>query len=158
MVALSALSMLPDLDVISLRLGVPYSAPFGHRGATHSLIFAAVAALASTLLARREGERSSRIVFIALLVAVSHPLLDALTDGGLGVALLWPISTQRFFFPWTPIPVAPIGAAMLSVRGLRVLLFEAVWFLPLCAWALWPRSSARSIRPSRAAGTHRELE
>ena len=37
MIALSILSMLPDLDVIAFRLGIPYAAPFGHRGASHSL-------------------------------------------------------------------------------------------------------------------------
>jgi inner membrane protein len=33
MVAFSALSLAPDLDVIAFRFGIPYSAPFGHRGA-----------------------------------------------------------------------------------------------------------------------------
>jgi len=149
MLALSALSMLPDLDVVGFKFGVPYAAPFGHRGATHSLLFAIVAAFIATFLARREGERSSRLLFIALVVAVSHPLLDALTDGGLGVSLLWPISTHRFFFPWTPIPVAPIGARMLTARGLRVLLYEAAWSLPLAAWALWPRGDPPSAKPPR---------
>ena len=31
--------------------------------------------------------------------AVTHPLLDALTDGGAGVMLLFPISDARLFFP-----------------------------------------------------------
>lgn len=93
--------MLPDLDVIAFHFGIPYSAPFGHRGATHSL-------------------------------------LDALTDGGLGVALLWPFSNERFFAPWRPIPVAPIGAGMLSSRGLHVLLIEGLWSLPLLVFAFWP--------------------
>jgi len=35
MVAFSALSLLPDIDVIGFPLGVPYGAPFGHRGASH---------------------------------------------------------------------------------------------------------------------------
>ena len=29
-----ALSILPDLDVLAFRFGIPYAAPFGHRGAT----------------------------------------------------------------------------------------------------------------------------
>src|SRR3954462_8971017 len=53
MMAFGALSLAPDLDVIAFRLGIPYSAPFGHRGAAHSLFvalaLASVAALATRL-------------------------------------------------------------------------------------------------------------
>lgn len=69
----------------------------------------------------------------------SHGLLDALTDGGLGAALLWPFSNERMFAPVRPLPVAPIGARMLSSRGLYVATVELLWFLPLWAYALWPR-------------------
>ena len=44
----------------------------------------------------------------------SHALLDTLTDGGLGAALLWPFNFTRYFAPWRPIPVAPIGLDFLS--------------------------------------------
>jgi membrane-bound metal-dependent hydrolase YbcI (DUF457 family) len=33
----SAVSLLPDLDVIGFSFGVRYANPWGHRGATHSL-------------------------------------------------------------------------------------------------------------------------
>lgn len=33
------LSVLPDADVLLLRLGIPYESEFGHRGASHSLLF-----------------------------------------------------------------------------------------------------------------------
>jgi inner membrane protein len=75
-------------------------------------------------------------------VAVSHGLLDTLTDGGLGIALLWPVSNHRYFAPWTPIPVAPIGARMLTGRGLGVVMTEALQFAPLLVWSLWPRQSS----------------
>ena len=39
MALFSALALLPDADVIAFKLGIPYSAPWGHRGATHSLLF-----------------------------------------------------------------------------------------------------------------------
>jgi inner membrane protein len=140
--ALVALSLLADLDVLAFRLGIPYAAPFGHRGATHSILFAiAVGAAAAVLLARERRWPLARLTVVACAVALSHPLLDAMTDGGLGVALLWPFSNARFFAPWRPIPVAPIGARMLSGRGLHVLWIEAIGCLPLLAWALWPRSS-----------------
>jgi inner membrane protein len=125
-VAFGAFSMLPDLDVIAFRFGIPYSAPFGHRGATHSLVFALVVGLLGWLVTR--NWRSTLALFAVVL---SHPLLDMLTDGGLGVALFWPLSNERLFFPWTPLPVAPIGRGMLSMRGLYVVVVESVIFLPL---------------------------
>jgi inner membrane protein len=70
------------------------------------------------------------------MVAVSHGLLDAMTDGGLGVALLWPWTPQRIFFPWRPIPVAPIGLHLFSLRGLYVLGWEVLVFLPVWMLAL----------------------
>ena len=75
--------------------------------------------------------------------AIRRPLLDSLTDGGLGAALLWPLSTARFFAPWTPIPVAPIGGGMLSARGLYVALTEVALFSPLLVYAVWPRRQRR---------------
>jgi inner membrane protein len=98
-------SILPDLDVLSFRLGIPYGSPYGHRGFTHSIAFALVTSLILTLMTRRDG-RTFTFVF---LVAVSHPLLDALTNGGRGVALLWPLTNHRYFAPWRPIVVSPIG-------------------------------------------------
>lgn len=80
---------------------------------------------------------------LAVVVAVSHPLLDSLTDGGLGVALFWPFSNERFFAPWRPIPVAPIGAGMLSARGLHVLLVELLWSAPLVIYGALPQRSVR---------------
>jgi inner membrane protein len=142
MAALSCLGLLADVDVIAFRFGIPYSAPFGHRGATHSIAFAAAAGmLTAWALARRGVASARRAAFVAIAVAVSHPILDAMTDGGLGVALLWPFSNARFFLPWRPLPVAPIGARMLSSHGLYVLGFEALWSFPLFLWSVWPRKS-----------------
>jgi inner membrane protein len=133
----SALSMLPDLDVIAFWLGIPYGAPFGHRGATHSLVFAAAAGIIAVLIARAPDRR--RVGLLAFAVVASHGLLDALTDGGRGVALLWPFSAERHFAPIRPIPVAPIGAGIFSPRGYYVMAVEAIAFSPLLIYALWPR-------------------
>jgi len=43
------------------------------------------------------------------LATASHGLLDAMTDGGLGVAFFVPFDKHRYFLPWTPIRVSPIG-------------------------------------------------
>lgn len=144
--ALAALSVLPDVDVLAFHFGIPYSAPFGHRGATHSLLFALLSGAATALLLCR-GRLIARSLAIASLVALTHPLLDSLTDGGLGVALLWPFSPTRFFSPWRPIPVAPIGARLLTAHGLHLLATEALFSLPLLLWSAWPRPATAATHP-----------
>jgi inner membrane protein len=81
-------------------------------------------------------------------VVLTHPLLDSLTDGGLGVALFWPFTAERYFAPWTPIPVAPIGLGMFSRYGAYVLFAEAAVAVPLVALAhfLTPKAPATSAR------------
>jgi inner membrane protein len=77
-------------------------------------------------------ERFSYLLYFFLLTA-SHGILDAFTNGGLGIALLSPFDTTRHFFPWQPIEVAPIGIwAFFSDWGVRVLWSEILWiWLPL---------------------------
>jgi inner membrane protein len=77
------------------------------------------------------------------LVVATHGLLDTLTDGGLGVALLWPFSDARYFAPWRPIPVAPIGRRLFGAAGLSLMLYECVLFLPFFVIGLWPRARGR---------------
>lgn len=130
---LTALSFLPDADVVAFAFGIPYEHDFGHRGATHSIAFALIVGLITWAVTNRQ-----RLAVLAGVVTVSHALLDALTDGGLGVALFWPLSSNRYFFPWRPIPVAPIGPGFLSARGLTVAITEIVFFLPFFLYAIWP--------------------
>ena len=67
---------------------------------------------------------------MVLISCASHGLLDALTNGGLGVAFLSPLSNQRYFLPWRPIAVSPLDVALFcSAWGLRALRSEA-----LCVW------------------------
>src|SRR5512142_630583 len=89
------LALLPDADVVAFALGIPYWAPFGHRGASHSIVFALLTALVAFAITRRW-----KTALLVLLTVASHGPLDTLTDGGLGVALFWPFSTHRYFAPW----------------------------------------------------------
>ena len=67
------------------------------------------------------------------LIAATHGVLDAFTNGGLGIALFSPFDTGRYFMPFRPLVVAPIGfGAMFSEWGLAVIVSEAKWvWLPL---------------------------
>jgi inner membrane protein len=140
-------AMLPDIDVISFAFGIRYEDMFGHRGFTHSFFFAALTGLAATSFVRSDpGSRpstrsgrpealegriadSGRVGLFLWFTAVtaSHGLLDALTNGGRGIAFFAPFSDHRYFFPWRPIQVSPIGVGFFSPRGLRVLASEAGW-------------------------------
>jgi inner membrane protein len=128
-------SVLPDLDVIGFRFGIAYGDLLGHRGLTHSLSFAV--ALASVTVAcrfRRGAGVSAPAAWTYLTLATaSHGLLDGFTDGGLGVAFFAPFSGERYFFPWRPIAVAPIGlAGLLRPTILPVLASEFRWvWLPV---------------------------
>jgi inner membrane protein len=143
----SLLALLPDAAVIGFMSGVPYGAPWGHRGATHSLVFACAAAAAVTLAGRHWRLPPLRTAALATIAIGSHGLLDSLTDGGLGSAVLWPFDLTRYFAPWQPIPVAPIGRFFFSRYGLFVALTELVLFAPLVVFAIRPRRIAWAFAP-----------
>lgn len=133
-----ACAVIPDLDVIGLPGVDLFHGAFAHRGVTHSLAFALLLALAITAIAfrQRDSWRWTRVqLHIGLLlfaVTASHGILDALTNGGPGVAFFAPFNDARYFFSWRPIEVSPLGAGILSLRGLRVLVSEAMWIgIPL---------------------------
>ena len=142
----AACAVLPDLDVVAFRFGIPYEHVLGHRGITHSAAFAVALGVAVALLAFRAGER--RVAAVVLTLAtLSHGLLDMLTDGGHGVALWAPFSAERLFFPVRPVEVSPFASGFFSARGAVVLASEFVWLwapaltVALVAWT-WRRRSA----------------
>ena len=125
------LAALPDSDAIMHFLGVSSRTMFGHRGLTHSLTFALAAGLVATALLTRATARPDLQVRLAcyfILATASHGLLDALTNGGQGIAFFAPFSSRRYFFPVRPIAVSPIGLdGVLGERGLRIFLSELKW-------------------------------
>lgn len=140
----AGLAMLPDLDGLAFPLGIPYEHRFGHRGVLHSLAFALFAGLGAALAtACLLGVPWWVLLGYYFVVTASHGLLDAFTNGGLGIALLAPFDETRYFFGWQPIQVAPLGWAFFSSWGLRVLVSEAVWvWAPLAVLvgaAVWLR-------------------
>ncbi len=123
-------AMLPDIDVAGFAFGVRYGDMLGHRGLTHSLPSAlAVACVAAwfALQAAPQLTTSWIVLVYFFIVTSSHAVLDAMTNGGLGVALFAPFSKARYFFPWRPIEVSPLGFDFFSARGLEVLWSEFKW-------------------------------
>jgi inner membrane protein len=133
-VAAVVAAVLPDLDVVGFSFGVNYASMLGHRGFSHSVLFAfalgLLAFLAAPLLKAKRGT-----AFAAIFCAVcSHILLDAATTGGLGVAIFWPFDETRRFLPWRPILVSPFSPErFFSSRGVDILLSELRWVWAPCA-------------------------
>ena len=110
-VSCGLIAMFPDFDAILMRIfDIPYRSFWGHRGFFHSPFFLILfAALLAVAVAWRSGR--TIVLWLTLLwscAAISHPLLDMLTDGGAGVMLLFPFTEARLFFPWRPIHVSPL--------------------------------------------------
>ncbi len=124
-------AVFPDFDALTMRaFGIPYRSFWGHRGFFHSPFFLI---LFSAFVAMLVGRRYGRTVILWLTLiwasaAITHPLLDMLTDGGAGVMLFFPFSESRLFFPWRPIHASPLEISRF---------FGAAWYilrseLPVC--------------------------
>ncbi|AUC83538.1 metal-dependent hydrolase [Lacinutrix sp. Bg11-31] len=115
-------AILPDLDVVTFGK-IPYTHPFGHRGFTHSIVFAIIWA---AILAFIFTKTKRKLFFVVLFLStLSHGVLDALTTGGKGIGFFIPFNNERFFFPWQVIKVSPIGISkFFSSWGVQVILSE----------------------------------
>jgi len=126
-------AILPDLDVIGFAHGIAYHSPWGHRGFTHSIVFAICCGSLAVCCFKLPQNRSVPVFLFLSFSMISHALLDAMTFGGLGVGIGWPFTDQRFFFSWRPLPVSPIGIErFFNYWGMYVIKKEVVriW-LPL---------------------------
>ncbi len=142
LIAATLLPVIPDLDVFLARwFGFHYGHPLGHRGISHSLAFALFLGVLAAVACRRDAARmrggSGGLALLFTAIVASHGVLDALTDGGMGIPFFMPFNTSRYFFPIRPIPVSPIGvSAFLSDWGLEVLRGELLLIWPFAAAAV----------------------
>ena len=145
-------SILPDIDSIGFFLGVPYESVFGHRGITHSLPFALLLSFLILVVFFRNQQlrqRETVLLFIYFfLVTASHGVLDAITNGGLGIAFFAPFDNSRYFLPWRPVAVSPIGIdSFFSEWGQRVILSELIWIGIPCTTLLFLGWISRRLLP-----------
>ena len=128
-------SILPDLDVLAFKFGIDYMHPFGHRGFTHSIVFALIW---SVLLSFFFGKKRKLVVMLVLFLStVSHGILDAMTTGGKGVGFLIPFENSRYFFSNRVIQVSPIGVEeFFSEWGICVILSELKYVAIPCGIVL----------------------
>jgi inner membrane protein len=144
-------SALPDLDSLGFRFGIHYGDFWGHRGFTHSIVFAALLGSVALLIIGKAPSLSRAKMWVFLFLATaSHGLLDAMTNGGLGVAFFSPFNNDRYFLPWRPVVVAPISIRrFFSGRGVEVIKSELLWlWVPAIVFATmvwWFRSRHGSL-------------
>ncbi|HUS58203.1 MAG TPA: metal-dependent hydrolase, partial [Planctomycetota bacterium] len=140
---------LPDFDVAGFHYDIAYGSLLGHRGITHSLLFALLLSFVAAPLACRGWDdfrrRRLTLVPVLFLVAASHGVIDAATNGGFGVAFFAPFENSRYFLLWRPIEVAHIGIrSFLREDGLYVLgnEFINVWVPTaiVTSFVLWLKS------------------
>lgn len=136
------IAMLPDADVLSFKLGVEYANIFGHRGFTHSLLFAFTLPFLLLLFKPMFKVSYLRIWTFLFICLLSHSVLDAFTTGGYGVGWLWPWSEERFFAPVQVIKVAPFALKKyLMPEGIAVMMSELRWvWLPGIFFAFFLRT------------------
>lgn len=124
-------AIIPDADVIGFKFDIAYEDFWGHRGFSHSLIFALFLGITITAIfySKKFLTKTGLILIMYFSVCTAlHGVLDAMTTGGLGIAFFSPFDDTRYFFPWRPIKVSPIGASkFFSIWGIKVLLSELIW-------------------------------
>jgi len=150
------LAAAPDLDTFLMSaLDIPYNSVLGHRGLLHSALFLVIVnSLLALAAAHGASPAAARLGALWSCCALSHPLMDMLTDGGLGVMLWYPFSEHRLFFGWRPIHVSPLGVRRFFAHAAYILKSEAPF--DLAAWTIgqagWLVSGLRTSSGSRAPG------
>jgi inner membrane protein len=122
-------TVMPDLDALGFWLGVPYESFWGHRGFTHSIAFAVLlSGIFAWWISDSTAISRTRLWGLYCVATLSHGVLDALTDGGLGVAFFSPVDQSRYFFPVRPIHVSSMSLGdVLGSHGLEVIVNEIQW-------------------------------
>jgi len=125
-------AVIPDADVIMFNFGYSYMHPLGHRGFSHSILFAFILAFGVRAIFYTKVNYFSKtgiiLFFTFLLATLSHSFLDAITNGGRGVGFFIPFENSRYFFSWRPILVSPLGAGnFFSKWGWNVIQNEAFY-------------------------------
>jgi membrane-bound metal-dependent hydrolase YbcI (DUF457 family) len=150
----------PDLDFVpGILMGAPGRF---HHGPSHSLVAAAIAGVAALAFAwPLARDTALRLAGLTALALASHVLLDMLSswaDAQHGVALLWPVSSDRYVFPFSlflGIRLEPEHAGFITGlmhwRNVGAVLWEIV--VVLAVWAVVRRFRSRgtgksSSRPS----------
>jgi inner membrane protein len=102
-------SAAPDLDAFASPIWhLQSSSIYTHRGASHSLFVALTVSLFAAAFHKQLRVPPTVAAAVVGVAMASHGLLDMMTDYGLPVAYLWPVSSARYFANWRPIHSAEL--------------------------------------------------
>jgi inner membrane protein len=131
----------PDLDLIPQFLtGERY-----HHGFTHSLTFALWVSVLFGIGVSRVWPIGFRSVFVlGFMLSLSHPLLDFFTQGGKGIELFWPISSEFLKSPVWIFPDTHYTRALFHPSHVAFIAFESCYAALLClGWRMFERKLDR---------------
>jgi inner membrane protein len=136
------LPVLPDLDAFS-TLGE--QSLLGHRGFTHSLLFALAAGLLTAGLTSRYVRTPFwPLALVYFAVTASHGVLDAFNSAGAGIPFLWPYPHR--FGPYGPIHYPDLALEPPDPRLSRGVRDELLYVWPATALAVTAASAYRLLR------------
>jgi inner membrane protein len=117
------LPIVPDFDAFS---SAAYGTWLGHRGFTHSLVFALLLGMAAAgILFRYFRVNWWSLSALIFAMIASHGLLDALTRGGESVPFFRPLGGR--YGNWGLIPVSDIALELPDPRYSRAIRGELLW-------------------------------
>jgi inner membrane protein len=156
------LAVAPDIDTVFYGI-IPYAHFLGHRGFVHSPFFSfLIAVVLSSLLyaiARDLGFRAFLGITAAFTLALaSHGILDAMTDAGLGVMLLYPYSEERLFLPWRPFYAPPIKISSLSYSKVLMMIKSELPIVLVCVGVAGTIRLALGLIDSKRESADMELQ
>ncbi|MFQ5924341.1 MAG: metal-dependent hydrolase [Anaerolineales bacterium] len=127
------LANLPDLDFIpQLLLNERF-----HHGPTHSVLFVLVVAATAWILATAYARKHrGAIVALTLMLYASHLILDLLSQGGYGIQLFWPFSSQYIQSPVQIFPPVRYSRGLIDPSHLQFVAFELA-YTALVIGAVW---------------------
>jgi inner membrane protein len=93
-----------------------------------------------------------RLWWYLFLATMSHGVLDALTDEGMGVAFFSPFDQTRYFFPFRPIQVSSMSLRdVWGPHGVSVLVNELLWVWIPCGLLAVVLRIGRAAKPINSA-------
>ena len=162
MFAAGVLAVAPDLDTAFHGI-IPYAHFLGHRGFVHSPFFSFVVAAILSLLFYAVARNLGFVAILGItasftLALASHGILDAMTDAGLGVMLLYPFSEERIFLPWRPFYAPPIKLSSISYEKVLKMIKSELPIVLACVGVAGTIRLALGLIDSKKESANMELQ
>ena len=125
-------AVIPDADAIGFKLGIAYQSVQRHKQRHYPFFFLRHYFLFWLFIFKMGRKKFSKhwaaLISFFFVVTASHSVLDAMTNGRLGITFFASFNNTRYFFPFQPIQISPSSITkFFTERGWCVLQSEFVW-------------------------------